>query len=425
MGKQLDNLQFSGYDTVELAKEYGTPLYVLSRDIIHQRCKEIREKFIDKYENTMAIYASKAFLSLAMCKIIEDEGLSLDVVSGGELYIAHKSSFPMERVVFHGNNKSDEEIEMAIKYEVGRIVADNSEDIERIIEFSEKYQKKVKILLRITPGVNGNTHKYILTGQKDSKFGISLKEEEINLIVEQIQKSKFVTLMGFHFHLGSNLHQKDIYVSSINYALDYYKFLKINKGFEAQELNVGGGFGIKYLESDEFKPIEFFIDAIMETIIAGCEERKIRLPKILIEPGRWIVGEAGITLYEIGTIKNIEGVRTYASINGGMTDNPRPALYDAKYQGIIANKLNQKTEMVATIAGKCCESGDILIWDLAVPKLEKGDILAVLSTGAYNYSMSSNYNKIPRPAVLLVGEEGKRIIVERESFEDLIKNDKY
>ena len=425
MKRQLGNFKFSGYDTVELAKEYGTPLYVLSHDLIRDRCEELRDKFINKYENTMAIYASKAFLSLAMCKIIQEEGLSLDVVSGGELYVAKQAKFPMERIVFHGNNKSDQEIKMAIEEGVGRIVADNEEDIDRIIDFSKMYNKEVSLLLRITPGVEGHTHKYIITGQKDSKFGISLKNDEIIRITKKILDSEYVKLSGFHFHLGSNLHQKDIYITSINYTLDFYRLLKDKLDFDAAELNVGGGFGIKYIDSDIVNPIEFFIDPIMESIINGCKQRDIRVPKVLIEPGRWIIGEAGITLYEIGTIKTIEGIRTYASIDGGMTDNPRPALYEARYNGIVANKVNEEKVMKATIAGKCCESGDILIWDLEVPKLERGDILAVLSTGAYNYSMASNYNKLTKPAVLLVGKEGKRIIVERESFEDLIKNDRY
>ncbi len=418
------NFRFSNYDTVELARKYGTPLYILSEEIIRSKCKEIKDVYLNKYVNTKAVYASKAFLTLAMCQIIKEEGLGLDVVSGGELYTAVKADFPMEDIIFHGNNKSITELEMAIEKDVGRIVADNIEEISIIESIAAEKNKKVKILIRVSPGVESKTHKYINTGQKDSKFGIPLTREAIYEGVSKALGYEHVELLGFHFHLGSNLHENNTYIIAVRTMVEIYKKLKEDFGFVAKELNTGGGFGISYIKSDIVKPLYYFTDSIMETLYKYCEKNSLEIPMVTIEPGRWIVGEAGITLYSIGAIKDIPGIRTYASVDGGLPDNPRPALYSAKYEGVVANKYDEKPEKVFTIAGKCCESGDILIWDLELPRIERGDILAVLSTGAYNYSMSSNYNKLPRPAVLLLTDKGEKVIVERETYEDILKNER-
>jgi len=418
------NFEFSGHDTVELAHKYGTPLYVLSEEIIRAKCKEIKDKFLKKHQNTRAVYASKAFLTMTMCKIIESEGLGLDVVSGGELYTAIMADFPMEKVFFHGNNKSYEEIEMAIKNNVGRIVVDNLDEIDIIEAIASKLQKKVKILLRISPGVGGNTHRYILTGQKDSKFGIPLEKDILYRTVSKSINSDHIELMGFHFHIGSNLFENDSYVTAIETVLKLYKELKDELNFTAKEINTGGGFGIYYTKNDDVKPLEYFTDCIMKAVQIFCDNMNIEKPTVIIEPGRWIVGEAGITLYTIGTVKEIPKVRTYASIDGGLPDNLRPALYNAKYEAIVANKYRQNLKKTVTIAGKCCETGDILIWDLQVPEICRGDILAVLSTGAYNYSMSNNYNKIPRPAIVLLTKDEEEIIVERETYDDLLRKEK-
>lgn len=414
------NLVFAGYDTVELAKKYGTPLYVLSEDIIRQRCWELKANFLHRYKNTKVAYASKAFLTLTMCKIIESEGLLLDVVSGGELYTALKANFPTERIILHGNNKSYEELEMAIENNLGRIIVDSIDEIELIDEIATQKKKKVKILIRVSPGVEGKTHKYISTGQKDSKFGIPLVKGVIDKVVIKALQSNNIELMGFHFHLGSNLYDNDGYTVAIEILLNLMKLLYDEFGFIAKELNTGGGFGIYYNNADEVKELDYYTDAIMTKVTTYCNRLRLHIPTIIIEPGRWIVGEAGITLYKVGTVKDIPGVRTYASVDGGLPDNPRPALYSAKYNAIVANKCSQKPNTLVTIAGKCCESGDILIWDLMVPKIERGDILAVLSTGAYNYSMSSNYNRLPRPAVVLLSKDNEYIIVKRETYEDLI-----
>ncbi len=411
---------FGGCDTIELAEKYGTPLYVVSEDVIKEKCSILKNDFLSKYKNTRAAYASKAFLNLAMCKIIEREGLDLDVVSGGELYTAIKSDFPMEKVLFHGNNKTKDELELAISHDVGRIIVDNFHELQLINKIGKDLNKKSKILYRITPGVESDTHKYISTGQTDSKFGIPLVE---NIIFEAIEKGieyDFVELLGFHFHVGSQLFDKKSHIGALSNAIEIMKDAKEKFGFITKELNTGGGFGIYYSKGDSPQEITHFTDAIMEKIYDECSNLELEIPTIIIEPGRWIIGEAGVTLYTIGAIKDIPGVRTYASIDGGMTDNPRPALYGSKYEAVVANKMDKEKKEVVTIAGKCCESGDILIWNLKVPKIQSGDILAVLSTGAYNYSMANNYNKIPRPGVVLASNGKAEIIVKRETYDDLL-----
>ncbi|SCY80015.1 diaminopimelate decarboxylase [Alkaliphilus peptidifermentans] len=421
--KVRTNFEFAGCDTVELAKEYGTPLYVVSEEKIREQCREITQSFLKKHQNTKATYASKAFLTLAMCKIIEEEGLGLDVVSGGELFTAVHADFPMEKIVFHGNNKSYEEIYMAVSHGVGRIVVDNSHELDMLEDITNELKRTVKILFRVSPGVKGETHEYILTGQKDSKFGIPLEGDGILQVVKKATNSQFLKLMGFHFHLGSQLFDKNAYILAIKALTNLMKELKDKLSYETQELNTGGGFGIYYTNGDKPKSIAYFTDAIMEELKIQCNSLQHTVPSVVIEPGRWIIGNAGVTLYTIGAVKEIPNVRTYVSVDGGLPDNPRPALYKAKYEAVIANKNNQPRDRVVTIAGKCCETGDILIWDLETPEINSGDILAVLSTGAYNYSMASNYNKLPKPAVVLVNKGKSDLIVKREKYEDLIRRD--
>lgn len=418
------NFTFDSLDTVALAKEFGTPLYVVSENIIQSKCAEIRNDFLDKYPNTKAAYASKAFLTLAMCKIIEKEGLGLDVVSGGELFTALNAGFPMEKVMFHGNNKSYDELELAVTNNVGRIIVDNFHELKTLEHIAMEQNKIVNILFRITPGIGGKTHQYITTGQVDSKFGISIEKKVIYKAVKQAMESKYIVLKGFHFHVGSQLFDNQSYLSSTKIVVTLLKKLSKDLGFITEELNTGGGFGIKYTTEEDTKPISFFIDPIMHTIETNCKEAEIPRPTVIIEPGRWIVGEAGITLYTVGSIKEIPKVRTYISIDGGLPDNPRPALYQAKYSAVIANRPYESAEQTATIAGKCCESGDILIWDLKVPKVKPGDILAVKNTGAYNYSMASNYNRIPKPSVVLISDGAALEIVKRETYQDLISKER-
>ncbi|CAK7078003.1 diaminopimelate decarboxylase [uncultured Tissierella sp.] len=419
----MNNYIFAGCDTVKLAEKYKTPLYVMSEDYIKDRLREIREDFLDKHPKTMAVYASKAFLTKEMARIIKKSAIGMDVVSGGELYTAIQVEFPMEKIIFHGNNKTIDELELAIENNVGRIVVDHLEEMDIIEEIAKKYNKKVHILFRISPGIDSHTHKYIQTGQVDSKFGIPLDEKTIKAAMEKVLKLEFTELLGFHFHIGSQISDNGNHIKAIQIMMQLMKKVKDEYGFIVKELNTGGGYGIHYSEGEERKPLAYFTDSIIEEIEDRCKEYELERPLVIIEPGRWVVGEAGITIYTVGAIKEIPGIRTYVSIDGGMPDNPRPSLYEAKYEAIVINKAGEELTDVVTVAGKCCESGDILIWDLKVPKVETGDMLAVLSTGAYNYSMSSNYNRIPRPAVVMLSEGKDRLIVKRENYDDILRND--
>jgi diaminopimelate decarboxylase len=416
-------LYFDGCNTVELAKSYGTPLYVLSETAIVERCREIKETFLNKYERTRAAYASKAFLTLAMCKIIEREGLCLDVVSGGELYTAIKADFPAERIEFNGNNKSLEELELAIDYNIGRIIVDGFDELDIIEDICRKKGKKTNILYRITPGVKSDSHDYIVTGKKDSKFGFPLVDDVIFPAIEKAINSPYVNFLGLHFHVGSQLHTNESHLKALNITLKLIKDLIERYDYVIKELNVGGGYGIRYTDADDRKPYAYFLDPIMEQIEEFSKNMNITRPDVVVEPGRSIVGEAGITLYTIGTIKDIKGVRKYVSVDGGMTDNIRPVLYQAKYEGLIANKAGEPRNDLVTISGKCCESGDILIKDIYLPKAERGDILAVFSTGAYCYAMASNYNKNPMLATVLVKEGKSQVIVKRQTYEHMIANE--
>lgn len=419
----MSNFMFAGVDTVELAKKYKTPLYVMSEDYIVDRCREIREDFLEAYPNTMAVYASKAFLTKEMARIINREGIGMDVVSGGELYTALAVDFPMENIIFHGNNKSYDEIKMAIENNVGRIVVDSIDEIDLVNQVGSELNKRAGVLFRISPGIESDTHKYIQTGQVDSKFGIPLTGSTMNMAMEKALNSPFVDLKGFHFHIGSQILENKTHLKALDIIVELMKKVKREFDFDTVELNTGGGYGIHYIDGDVRKPLKHFTDAIMEELTLKVKENNLLMPKVIIEPGRWTVGEAGITLYEIGNIKEIPGIRTYVSVDGGLPDNPRPALYEAKYKALIANKFGEPVDKEVTIAGKCCESGDILIWDLGLPKVERGDILAVMATGAYNYSMASNYNRLPKPAVVMIKDGVDRLIVKRETYEDVLRND--
>lgn len=418
-----NTLYFDGCNTVELAKEYGTPLYVLSETAIVEKCSEIKETFLDRYERTRAAYASKAFLTLSMCKIIEREGLCMDVVSGGELYTAMKAGFPAERIELNGNNKSVEELELAVEYGIGRIIVDGLDELEIIEAICREKGKKADILYRVTPGVKSDSHDYIVTGKKDSKFGIPLDDEVIFPAVEKAINSEYVNFLGFHFHVGSQLHDNESHLKALDIVLKLIKDTKEKYGYVTPELNIGGGFGIRYTDADSSKPYAYFLDPMMEKIQQFSKDLDITRPEIVIEPGRSIIGEAGITLYTIGTIKDIKGVRKYVSVDGGMTDNIRPALYQAKYEGLAVNKADEPKTETVTICGKCCESGDVLIRDAQVAQLKRGDIFAVFSTGAYGYSMASNYNKNPLPATVLVKNGKAELIVKRQSYEHMIENE--
>jgi len=415
------NLLWDKCDTVRLAEKYGTPLYVLSESKVREKCQIIQKSFLTKYPNTKAVYASKAFLTTAMCKIIDQEGLGLDVVSGGELYTAIQADFPMNMVEFNGNNKTVDELELAVDYQIGRIIVDNAFELECLEEICRKKNRTMDILFRIVPEADTDTHEYISTGHKTSKFGVNLLPETIFSIIKQAHKSDYVNFKGIHFHVGSQLHDNSSHVNAIHKTLHLIKDLK-EKHIEVEELNIGGGFGIFYTEEDTVKPLDYFIEPSMNTIEAYCKEHKLSRPMVIIEPGRWIVGEAGITLYKVGAIKT-NGGKTYVNVDGGMSDNIRPSLYQAKYSADICNKISDKKTDTVTISGKFCESSDILIKDIQLPKAIPGDILAVYSTGAYTYSMACNYNKQPIPGVVLVSEGKDYLMVKRQTYPDLIRNE--
>ena len=417
------NVAFDGCDLTEVAAKYGTPLYVMSETSILERCREIKRDFLDRYPNTRAVFASKAFQTLEICRIVTSQGLGLDTVSGGEIYTAWKAGVPMENLDFHGNNKTLAEIEMAVDYNVGRVVVDNMYELEALNRYAEKKNKTVKILFRITPGVDCHTHKFITTGQLDSKFGIPLDKRVTNDFIKIALEMPNVELMGFHFHVGSQLETNESHLAALTVAINLIRDVKQTLGFETKEKNIGGGMGIHDVGDQKRVRICEFMDPIMNELYVRCDKYGLIIPQITIEPGRWIVGEAGVTLYTVGSVKEIPGIRKYVGVDGGMTDNIRPGLYDAKYDAAIANKMDHSKKETVTIAGKCCESTDILIYDIDLPEVESGDILAIFSTGAYCYSMSSNYNKIPRPAVVMVKEGKDRLIVKRETYDDLISRE--
>lgn len=407
----------------DLAKAYGTPLYVMDEQLLLDKCRGYIRGFKVKEDNNRVAFAGKAFLTVEMCKLINEEGLYLDVVSGGELYTAYKAGFPMEKIYFHGNNKTLEEIEFGIKLGVGRFIVDNIEEIIKINEIAESYDKKQDIYLRLTPGIEAHTHDYIKTGQIDSKFGFAPVG---NIIMDAVKKSlelDNINLVGLHCHIGSQIFETEPFKDAAEVMLNYIYDIKQETGHYIGELDLGGGFGIYYSEGDKPKKIEEYCNVILDSVEKKCEALGIKKPILTIEPGRSVVANAGITLYTVGTIKDIPGVRKYLSVDGGMTDNIRPALYGAKYEALIANKASEPMTDKVTIAGKCCESGDILIQDIQIQKAKSGDILAILSTGAYGFSMASGYNKITRPAVVFVRNGEARVVVKRQSYEDLIKEE--
>ena len=416
------HLEIGGCDTVELAKTFGTPLYIMDEENIRNICRDFYNSFTKKH-GAKVIYASKAFLTLAMCRIIEEEGLGLDVVSGGELYTAYQANFPMEKVFFHGNNKSKDELEMALKYDIGRIVVDNLDELELLNIVAKENNKKPKILLRISPGVEAYTHEYIKTGQIDSKFGFPISTGQALEAIESALAKKNLELAGLHCHIGSQIFETESFRYAAQVMINFIKDVFDKTQLVIKELNLGGGFGIYYTSQDKPAPISSYADTMVSTIKGETAKLGLPLPAIIVEPGRSIVGTSGTTIYTIGSIKNIPNVRKYVSVDGGMTDNIRPALYQAQHEAMLANQGFAEKEETVSITGKCCETGDMLIWDIQLPKVKRGDILAISSTGAYNYSMASNYNKMLKPAVVLVQNGQAELIVKREIYQDLIRND--
>ncbi len=414
------NFQFDGCDTAILAEQYGTPLYIVSESQIKERCREIRRDFLEKYPGTRAVYACKAFQTLDMCRLVLAQGLGLDVVSGGELFTALKAGADPSLIFFHGNNKSYDECCMAADNNVGTMVADSLSELSMLNEIGAKRNKRIQVLLRITPGVDSHTHRYISTGHLDSKFGFPVRDLLEGGVMKVALDLPYLAVQGFHFHVGSQLTDNTSHLLALSVLLSLVRTVKEVYGFIPSQLNLGGGFGIQYKGDPRRKPISYYTDPMMEKIIQFCNVQEMPIPQVIIEPGRWIVGEAGITLYRVGAVKEGGAGRIYAAVDGGFSDNPRTALYQANYQVVAVEKPGAPTDRRITIAGKCCESGDILVWDAELPALHRGDLVAILATGAYNYSMSSNYNRIPRPAVVMVREGAHRLSVRREAYGDLL-----
>ena len=417
------NLEIGNVDTIDLVKEHKTPLYVMDEDVIRKNCRSFKASIEKFYGDGLVCYASKTFCCKEMCRIINDEGLGLDISSGGELYTAMSVDFPADKLVFHGNNKTDEELKLALDYGVGRIVVDNFDELSLLNRLAKNLNKTANIMLRIKPGVDSDTHNYIMTGQIDSKFGLGLETGEAFNAAKMAIESDNINLRGFHCHIGSQIFDIEPFALAAKVMLDFIAKVKKELNYEIYDLNLGGGFGIRYSPEQVQQPNEAYMERVSAVVKERCRQLKMRLPFILLEPGRSIAGPAGITLYTVGSVKEIPDVRTYVSVDGGMTDNPRYALYGAKYDMWVANKANSPKNREVTIAGKCCESGDLLGEDVKLQDVETGDILAVLATGAYNYSMASNYNRIPRAAVVMVSGGETRVIVKRESYDDLIRND--
>lgn len=419
-----NHLTIGGCDTVELAKKYGTPLYVLDEATIRNSCRSFKNSIDEYYDGFgLACYASKALSCLEMCRIIKEEGLGLDVVSGGELYTAIKAGFPVDKIHFHGNNKTRAELEMAVEYNVGTVVVDNLYELDTLNGIAKSHDKSVDISLRIKPGIDAHTHSFVKTGQIDSKFGFALETGEAFEAVKTSSSYENLNLVELHCHIGSQIFDVEPFVLAAQTMINFMGKIKKELGLTIRALNLGGGFGIKYTDHDKPTEYNLYMKDVSNAIKEATKINDIPMPFILIEPGRSIVGEAGITLYEIGGIKNIPSIRTYVSIDGGMTDNPRYALYGSGYTATIANRAADEANTVVTIAGKCCESGDLIQENINIQEPVVSDILAVFSTGAYNYSMASNYNRIPKPAIVMVNNGKDRLIVKRESYDDIIKND--
>ena len=416
------NLELSGCDLVKLADKFSTPLYVVDEKILRTACREYKDAF-KKYKNVKFLFASKSLCTMATSKIFDSEGFGFDAVSAGEIYTVYKSGADMKKVLFNGNNKSVDELVMALELGVGRISVDNFFELSLLSEIAKKYKKNVDILLRIVPGIECHTHKYIQTGGNNSKFGFDINE--IHNAVETVKNEyKNLKLKGLHAHVGSQIFEEKIYADEIDILLPL--MVELNKKFSLNmnELNLGGGLGVKYTTHDNPPTVDKMAEVIINSLEKNVKKYKINPPVIWLEPGRSLISPAGITLYTVGAIKEtIDGTK-YVCIDGGMADNPRPSLYQAKYSAEIANKPLDKNVEKVTIAGRFCESGDILIKNIKLPQVEEGDLICVYNTGAYNYSMASNYNRVTKPAMVIVNDGKADLIIKRETLDDLVRNDK-
>ena len=417
------HLILGGVDSVELARKYGTPLVVYDVEQIRNTIRQFKSSFEASGLKYEVSYASKAFATIAMYQVLKQEDVHTDVVSGGELFTALKAGFPANKISFHGNNKSREELEMAVDNQIGVIVVDNFHEIQLLKQILEEKNASINVMLRLTPGISAHTHEYIQTGQVDSKFGFDVQSDQDKEALQQVLAIPQMNLIGIHAHIGSQIFGVDGFEALAKKMVEISADWQREFNYTPQILNLGGGFGISYTDEDEPIGANVFIEKIITTIKERTKSAGLPLPEVWIEPGRSIVGPAGFNLYTVGSRKDIPDLIPYVTVDGGMGDNIRPALYQAKYEAVVANKMNDDIEEEAHIAGKYCESGDILIDKQALPKVESGDVLAMLDTGAYGYSMASNYNRNPRPAVVFVENGKDKLVVKRETYQDLIRLD--
>ncbi len=417
------HLTIGNVDVVDLSHIYGTPLMVYDVSLIRERAAIFQETFQDLGVHAQVAYASKAFSCIAMYEIAKQEGLSLDVVSGGELFTAIAADYPREKIHFHGNNKSYTELQYAFDEKVGCIVIDNFSEIDMLNEISKTRKQEMNVLLRVTPGVEAHTHDYITTGQVDSKFGFDLKNGQTDEAFKLLVKHPYLKLLGLHCHIGSQIFETDAFRFAAEVLMEKMIAWREQNNFICSVLNLGGGFGIRYTEEDAPLPVATYVKEMTKVVMEITKSNHYPLPEIWIEPGRSIVGDAGTTLYTAGSSKIIPSLRKYLAVDGGMSDNIRPALYDAKYTAVTASRMNEKHDEKVTIAGKCCESGDKLVEEAYVAPAKEGDIIAIFCTGAYGYSMASNYNRLPRPAIVFCKSGQHQLVVRRETYEDVIRLD--
>jgi diaminopimelate decarboxylase len=418
------HLEIGGVDAVDLARQFGTPLHVLDEGRLRANCAAYRESLAREYgPNAQPLYGSKACCIVATCQIAHQEGLGIDVASGGELHTALRAGVPPAALYFHGNNKTKDEVAYALRAGVGRFIVDNDYELGLLAELTAKLDARADVLLRLTPGIEPHTHKAIRTGGVDSKFGLSIADGAAHRVAARASRMERLRLRGLHAHIGSQILDLEPFRLVTAAVVDFAARIRDELDVTVEELNLGGGLGIRYLATDEPPAVDAYVHAVADVVKARVSQHRLSPPKLLLEPGRSIIGNAGVTLYTVGAVKTIPGIRTYVSVDGGMFENPRPALYGARYEAVCASRATAAAADRVAVAGRCCESGDVLIWDAHLPAVSGGDLLAVFATGAYTYAMAGNYNRFPRPAVVLVGGGRARVVVERETYDDLVRKD--
>jgi diaminopimelate decarboxylase len=414
------HLSIGSVDALELAKRFGTPLYLFDEEDLRSRCQELRSEFEARLPDVLVLYASKAYIGKALAGLMDDEGLGLDVVASGEIAIARAAEFPMDRVYMHGNNKSRDELQEAVQAGTGRIVLDNFQDIDLVNEAAQAAGVRQAVLLRITPGVDPHTHSHISTGVVDSKFGVPLVAGQAEEAARRALAAPHLDVAGIHCHIGSQLFETEPYAEAIDKTLAFAADMTHKHGLDLREFSPGGGFGLQYTRDEAPPPVSEFATTIAQAVTDACQRYGLRVPRVVIEPGRSVVGRAGVALYTVGARKEVPGVRTYVAVDGGMADNIRPAIYGSRYEALSAGRPCAAAEETVTIAGKYCESGDILVRDVALPRLSAGDVLAIPAVGAYCLAMASNYNGALKPAIVFVRDGAARLVRRRETYADLM-----